>query len=213
MTLIPFSAFLVFLTATGMAGADIKHVVFDSQAKTREKFATEYVPTLMHDFPVSEHKWTLKELNPDLPSDWSSFKFLVLEVKASTAQRFLLRLYTADGMRALRFHQFPQSPTAQIRARRELLLFGEPLRRLADAAPVDAVDGHDRSGAVFHFPPLGPRSQSASSSRRSTRRSGAGSCEGRASMGSSISESAGPARSLRRLRERTRSSEQLTVMR
>jgi hypothetical protein len=106
MTLIPSSAFLVFLTATGLPGADIKHVVFDSQAKTREKFATEYVPALMHDFPVSEHKWTLKELNPDLPSDWSSFKFLVLEVKASTAQRFLLRLYTAGGVRALRFHQF-----------------------------------------------------------------------------------------------------------
>src|ERR1017187_6751827 len=79
------------------------------------------------------------------------------------------------GRIALRFHQFPQSPSANIRARRELLLFGEPLRRLADAAPVDAVDGHDRSGAVFHFSPLGPRSQSASSSRRSTRRSGAGS--------------------------------------
>ncbi|MGA9623825.1 MAG: hypothetical protein WBQ65_05105 [Bryobacteraceae bacterium] len=100
------SAFLVLLTAAGLAGADVKHVVFDSHAKTREKFATEYVPTLMHDWPVSEHKWALKELNPELPADWSSFKFLVMEVKASTAQRFLLRLYTADGMRALRFHQF-----------------------------------------------------------------------------------------------------------
>jgi hypothetical protein len=106
MTPIPCSAFLVFLTAAGLAGADVKHVVFDSHAKTHEKFATEYVPTLMHDWPVSEHKWALKDLNPDLPSDWSSFKFLVMEVKVSTAQRFLLRLYTADGVRALRFHQF-----------------------------------------------------------------------------------------------------------
>jgi len=106
MTPIRCSAFLVLLTAAGLAGADVKHVVFDSHAKTREKFATEYVPTLMHEWPVSEHKWAIKELNPDLPSDWSSFKFLVMEVKASTAQRFLLRLYTADGMRALRFHQF-----------------------------------------------------------------------------------------------------------
>jgi hypothetical protein len=106
MTPIPCSAFLVFLTAAGLAGADVKHVVFDSHAKTHEKFATEYVPTLMHDWPVSEHKWALKDLNPDLPSDWSSSKFLVMEVKVSTAQRFLLRLYTADGVRALRFHQF-----------------------------------------------------------------------------------------------------------
>jgi len=106
MTPLPISAFLIFLTATALPGADIKHVVFDSHAKTREKFATEYVPTLMHEWPVSEHKWALKELNPDLPSDWSTFKFLVMEVKASTAQRFLLRLYTAGGVRALRFHQF-----------------------------------------------------------------------------------------------------------
>jgi hypothetical protein len=106
MTPLPTSAFLIFLAATALPGADIKHVVFDSHAKTRERFATEYVPTLMHEWPVSEHKWALKELNPDLPSDWSTFKFLVMEVKASTAQRFLLRLYTADGVRALRFHQF-----------------------------------------------------------------------------------------------------------
>jgi len=106
MTHIPVSACLMFFSAVGLPGADVKHVVFDSHAKTREKFATEYVPTLMHEFPVSEHKWALKELNPDLPSDWSSYKFLVMEVKASTAQRFLLRLYTAGGVRALRFHQF-----------------------------------------------------------------------------------------------------------
>jgi hypothetical protein len=106
MTPFRCSAFLVFLTAAGLAGADVKHVVFDSHAKTREKFATEYVPTLMHDWPVSEHKWALKDLNPELPADWSSFKFLVMEVKSSTAQRFLLRLYTAGGVRALRFHQF-----------------------------------------------------------------------------------------------------------
>ena len=106
MTPIRISAFLILVTAAGLAGADTKRVVFDSHARSREKFPTEYVPALMHEFPVSEHKWALKDLNPDLPSDWSSYKFLVMEVKSSTPQRFLLRLYTADGMRALRFHQF-----------------------------------------------------------------------------------------------------------
>jgi hypothetical protein len=100
------SALLILLTATGLAGAGIQRVVFDSHARTREKFPSEYVPTLMHEFPVSEHKWALNRLNPDLPSDWSSYKFLVMEVKSSTSQRFLLRLYTADGMRGMRFHQF-----------------------------------------------------------------------------------------------------------
>jgi len=28
---------------------------------------------------LSEHKWALKELNPDLPSDWSAYEYLVLE--------------------------------------------------------------------------------------------------------------------------------------
>ena len=26
----------------------------------------------------SEHKWTLRELNPELPSDWSGYDYLVL---------------------------------------------------------------------------------------------------------------------------------------
>jgi hypothetical protein len=30
---------------------------------------------------VSEYKWTLKELNPDLPSDWSGYNYVVLELK------------------------------------------------------------------------------------------------------------------------------------
>ena len=56
MTLILYAAFLLLLSPTGLAGADIQHVVFDSHTRTREKFSTEYVPTLMHEFPVSEHK-------------------------------------------------------------------------------------------------------------------------------------------------------------
>jgi len=55
----------------------------------------------------SEHKWALKDLNPDLPSDWSSYEFLVMELRASSAQRFELRLYTADGTRGARMHPFP----------------------------------------------------------------------------------------------------------
>jgi hypothetical protein len=100
------SIFLIWLTALGLAAADGRRVVFDSAARTTEKFASEYVPTLMHEFPVSEHKWALKDLNPDLPSDWSAYKFLVMDVKSSSSQRFLLRLYTAEGVRGMRVHQF-----------------------------------------------------------------------------------------------------------
>jgi hypothetical protein len=83
MTPIPTSAILILITAAGPAGAGTKRVVFDSHARTREKFSTEYVSTLLHEFPVSVHKWALKNLNADLPSDWSSYKFLVMGVKSS----------------------------------------------------------------------------------------------------------------------------------
>ena len=57
----------------------------------------------------SEHKWTLKELNPAWSSDWSEWNFLVLEMKTSTPQRFSIWLYTANGPRRLMFQPFGQN--------------------------------------------------------------------------------------------------------
>ncbi len=36
----------------------------------------------------SEHKWALKDLNPDLPADWSAYNYLVMEFRVSSPQRF-----------------------------------------------------------------------------------------------------------------------------
>ena len=38
----------------------------------------------------SEHKWALKDLDPGLSSDWTGSDYLVLEMKASSPQRFFL---------------------------------------------------------------------------------------------------------------------------
>ena len=54
-----------------------------------------------------ERKWTLKELNPDLPSDWSAYDFLVLELKASSPQRFELGFDTPYGIITKRIHPLP----------------------------------------------------------------------------------------------------------
>jgi hypothetical protein len=54
-----------------------------------------------------EHKWTLKELNPDLPSDWSPYEFLVLELKASSPERFELGFDTPNGLITKRIHPLP----------------------------------------------------------------------------------------------------------
>jgi hypothetical protein len=96
---------MVFAPA-GVAAGRVQHVVVDFNAPAREKFATEYVPALMHSFPVSGHKWAIKEFKPDLPFGWSSYRLLVTDVGLSNPRRFLLWLYTTDGMRAMRVHQF-----------------------------------------------------------------------------------------------------------
>ena len=53
-----------------------------------------------------EQKWSVKELNPDLPTDWSTFEFLTFEYNASSTQRFFVKLYDTAGMRRLRILPF-----------------------------------------------------------------------------------------------------------
>lgn len=80
---------------------------------------------------VSEHRWTLKETG--LPSDWSGYEFLVLELRASSAQRFEFKIYTADGLRRMRIHPFPG---AWIRASVPLKYFLAPDREGHDLASI-----------------------------------------------------------------------------
>jgi len=58
---------------------------------------------------ISEHKWPLKQLDSDLPADWSAYEYLVLEMRTSTPQRFALWLYTADGPRRIMLQPFGQN--------------------------------------------------------------------------------------------------------
>ena len=80
---------------------------------------------------TSEFKWTLKELNPDLPSDWSPYQFLTLELRSSTAQRFEFRIFTTNGTRRVRLHPFQG---AWIRAALPLAYFQRPDRQGFDLA-------------------------------------------------------------------------------
>jgi len=56
----------------------------------------------------SEHTWKLKELHPDWPADWSSYHYLVLEIRTSTPQRFSLWLHMAHGSRRIMLQPFGQ---------------------------------------------------------------------------------------------------------
>jgi hypothetical protein len=53
-----------------------------------------------------QKNWAISELNPELPSDWSSFEYLTFDIKASSTQRFFLNLYDTEGTRRLRIHPF-----------------------------------------------------------------------------------------------------------
>lgn len=81
----------------------------------------------------SDHKWTLKELNPELPSDWSGYQYLVLEMKASSPQRFWLTLHTPEGAQRRQMHplsnvwiraavplQYYRQPNARVMTSRQL---------------------------------------------------------------------------------------------
>jgi hypothetical protein len=56
----------------------------------------------------SEHKWVLKDLNSDLPSDWSPFEYLVLEFRHSSPQRFYLFVYDKGGPRRVVMQPYGQ---------------------------------------------------------------------------------------------------------
>jgi hypothetical protein len=55
---------------------------------------------------VTEFKWSLKELNPDLPADWTPFEFLVLELRSSSPQACYLKLFNGQTARSARINFF-----------------------------------------------------------------------------------------------------------
>ena len=53
-------------------------------------------------------KLELKDIAPDFPSDWSGYKYLVLEMRTSTPQRFHLIVVDKTGVRRLGFQPVGQ---------------------------------------------------------------------------------------------------------
>jgi hypothetical protein len=90
--LAPMVSLLLLLLATQFATAantpTIRRVVFDGVK--------------------SEHRWHLNELNPSWPADWSSYDYLVIEMRTSTPQRFSLWLYTTHGPQRIMLQPFGQ---------------------------------------------------------------------------------------------------------
>lgn len=85
---------------------------------------------------ASNHKWTLGHFNSQLPSDWRPYEFLVLEMKASSPQRFTLNIFSGDRVQR---RQLQPLPNVWIRAAVPLRYFREPNRSGHDLASVGKV--------------------------------------------------------------------------
>jgi hypothetical protein len=88
--------------------------------------------------PESEQKWSIQELA--LPQDWSAYQFFVVEFRASSPQRFQLRIYTADGVRSVVIHAFAG---ARVRASIPLKAWSD---RPHDGFDMAAVANKGRAG-------------------------------------------------------------------
>ncbi len=84
----------------------------------------------------SDHKWALKDLNPNLPADWTGYDFLVVEMKASSPQRFYLTFYSKDLVQRRQMHPLPN---VWIRAAVPLQYYRQPNRAGFDLASVGKV--------------------------------------------------------------------------
>ena len=83
---------------------------------------------LVFDGVKSEQTISLSDLNPALPSDWSPYNYLVLELRTSTPQRFSLWVHTSHGDRRIMLQPFGQH--AWLRA----------------SVPLRYLQGRDQSG-------------------------------------------------------------------
>jgi len=104
----------------------------------------------------SEHKWNLQDLKPPLPSDWSDYEFLVMEMRASSPQRFYLSLHSGDQVQTRRIQPLAN---AWIRAAVPLQYFRAPNREGFDMASVGKVPRNSfwiGTGGVYGTGEYGP---------------------------------------------------------
>jgi type 1 glutamine amidotransferase len=89
----------VFVTALGHDPDAMKSRIFvESYLRGTEWAATGHVSRQIVFDGSAEQTWS----DPDLPKDWSAHKYLVMELRLFSPQRFDLRVHDASGVRAVR---------------------------------------------------------------------------------------------------------------
>ena len=92
-----------------VAGVLLAGILSYSGCATNTKTADGSVRRLEFNGVKSENRFSLKELNPEMPSDWSPYNYLVMEMRTSTPQRFSIWANTANGKRRIMFQPFGQN--------------------------------------------------------------------------------------------------------
>ena len=64
---------------------------------------------LSFDGVLCERRLALSDIDPSMPSDWTEYTHLVMEMRTSTPQRFALWVYTAGGPRRIEIQPFGQN--------------------------------------------------------------------------------------------------------
>ena len=64
---------------------------------------------LVFDGVLCEHRLALKDIDTSMPSDWTGYTHLVMEMRTSTPQRFGIWVYTAEGPRRIEIQPFGQN--------------------------------------------------------------------------------------------------------
>jgi hypothetical protein len=101
-----------------------------------QTFAAGGASTLRAEFTPGRtaYRWSLEELwnrSPDLPLDWTDYNFLVLEMRASSSERFQLQIFTTNAMVAKRIQPFQNT---WVRAAIPLVYYRKPAREGSDLA-------------------------------------------------------------------------------
>lgn len=114
----------------------IRNLVLASALLILVCFSAAAQQRVVFDGAESEHKWALKDLNPGLPADWTGYDYLVLEMRASSPQRFYLAFYTKEGVQR---RQLQPMANVWIRAAVPLQYYRQPNRAGFDLASVGKV--------------------------------------------------------------------------
>jgi hypothetical protein len=64
---------------------------------------------LVFDGVLCEHRLALRDIDSSMPSNWTGYTHLVMEMRTSTPQRFGLWVYTAEGPRRIELQPFGQN--------------------------------------------------------------------------------------------------------